>query len=442
MKLAPYPQYKDFSLPRLEKIPAHWNMWRNGRLFSQRNETGFGGLPVLEVSLKTGVCVRDMDNLKHKQVMSDYEKYKRAVRGDIAYNMMRMWQGAVGVVPIDGLVSPAYVVAQPFEGMNCRYFTYLFRTDAYMEEVNAFSRGIVKDRNRLYWQDFKQILSTVPPREEQDQIVRYLDWKVSLINRLINAKRRQVALLNEQKQAVVNDAVTRGGVGWSEIGLGNLGNFRKGFGGSRIDDDADGVACIRYGDIYRTGLLTLIQPITRINIQASESYSRIFKGEIAFALSGETKEEIGQALLNEIDENTWCSGDVTIFAANGCLLPKFLVYCFRCPYVVAQRISLAKGDIIVHLSSRAIQRVRILVPPLSEQEAIVEKLDKTCVTIDKVISAINDEITLFTEYRTRLIADVVTGKVDVRGVAVPEYDASGDAAANEVDAADEDVQIE
>jgi type I restriction enzyme S subunit len=210
MKLVSYPKYKDSGQPFLGKIPAHWDLFRNGRIFSQRNETGFGELPILEVSLKTGVRVRDMDNLKRKQVMSDREKYKRAAQGDIAYNMMRMWQGAVGVAPVDGLVSPAYVVVRPFSAVNCRYFTYLFRTDSYMNEVDAYSRGIVKDRNRLYWQDFKRIPSVVPPDEEQRHIARFLDSVGSKAQRLIRNKRRLIGLLKEQKQNVINRAVTRG----------------------------------------------------------------------------------------------------------------------------------------------------------------------------------------------------------------------------------------
>src|ERR1700746_3171636 len=108
-----YPGYKPSGLPWLERIPSHWEIRRNGRLFSQRNETGFPDLPILEVSLKTGVRVRDLANGERKQMMTDRAKYKRAVRGDIAYNMMRLWQGSVGVAPVDGLVSPAYVVARP-----------------------------------------------------------------------------------------------------------------------------------------------------------------------------------------------------------------------------------------------------------------------------------------------------------------------------------------
>ncbi len=91
--LFPYSEYKDSGLPCFGKIPTHWKVLRNGQIFSQRNQTGFPDLPILEVSLKTGVRVRDFENSKRKQIMNDREKYKRAVKGDIAYNMMRMWQG-------------------------------------------------------------------------------------------------------------------------------------------------------------------------------------------------------------------------------------------------------------------------------------------------------------------------------------------------------------
>jgi type I restriction enzyme S subunit len=117
-------------------VPAHWEIRRNGRLFVQRNETGFSDLPILEVSLRTGVRVRTFGGSQRKQAMFDRNKYKRAECGDIAYNMMRLWQGAVGIAPVDGHVSPAYVVARPLAGTDSRYYAYLFRTWAYMNEVN------------------------------------------------------------------------------------------------------------------------------------------------------------------------------------------------------------------------------------------------------------------------------------------------------------------
>ncbi len=205
-----YATYRPSGLPWVPQLSQDWQVLRNGRLFGHRVETGFPDLPILEVSLRTGVRVRDMENLKRKQVMSQKEKYKRAIKGDIAYNMMRMWQGAVGPAPVDGLVSPAYVVVRPYDEANSSYYSYLFRTAAYMQEVNKFSRGIVADRNRLYWESFKQMPSLVPPRPEQDQIVAYLRAQDAHIARFIKAKRELIKLLTEQKLRIIDHAVTRG----------------------------------------------------------------------------------------------------------------------------------------------------------------------------------------------------------------------------------------
>jgi type I restriction enzyme S subunit len=192
----------------LGDVPAHWEIVRNGRLFVQRNETGYAELPILEVSLRTGVRVRQFENGARKQIMIDRDKYKRAAEGDLAYNMMRMWQGAVGVAPVDGLVSPAYIVASPLPGVDVRYFANLFRTPAYMGEVNNRSRGIVKDRNRLYWEDFKQILSPCPPAAEQKEIADFLDSYSASIVTVKEQVDREIALLQEYRTRLIADVVT------------------------------------------------------------------------------------------------------------------------------------------------------------------------------------------------------------------------------------------
>ena len=143
----PYPAYKPSGVEWLGDVPEHWEVIRNGQLFVQRIETGFPELPILEVSLRTGVGIRDLDDSNRKQMMSVRSEYKRAVKGDIAYNMMRMWQGAVGVVPVDGLVSPAYVVAKPLRGTEPRYFNALFRTKS--EYIRRSQRVLTWHRQRL-----------------------------------------------------------------------------------------------------------------------------------------------------------------------------------------------------------------------------------------------------------------------------------------------------
>ena len=123
---------------------------------------------------------------------------------------MRLWQGAVGVAPVDGLVSPAYVVARPKDGVDSRYYAYLFRTDVYKNEVNKYSRGIVTDRNRLYWDEFKQMPSLFPPPEEQRLIADFLDHHGRQAQRFMGNKRQVIDLLSRQKRVTIDRAISRG----------------------------------------------------------------------------------------------------------------------------------------------------------------------------------------------------------------------------------------
>ena len=436
MKLAPYPEYKESGQPFLGEIPAHWDLFRNGRLFSQRNETGFGELPILEVSLKTGVRVRDMDNLKRKQVMSDREKYKRAAQGDIAYNMMRMWQGAVGVAPVDGLVSPAYVVVRPFPEVDCRYFSYLFRTASYMNEVDAYSRGIVKDRNRLYWQDFKRMPSPVPSVEEQRHITRFLDAVGSKAQRFIRNKRRLIELLKEQKQNVINQAVTRGldpnvklkpsGVEWigdipehwNMVPLKHLASFK---GGTGFPHEAQGRSGLEL-PFYKVSDMTLSGNETYM-INTNNSISRETASSLGATIFPERAiifPKVGGAMLTNkrriltkpscIDNNMM-----------GCVLNSETIFDFL--FLRLQTLDLGlirKPGPVPAIGEGEVRAFRVPCPPEEEQLEIVEYVKVQTSAIDQAISRAQREIELMREYRTRLISDVVTGQVDVRGIEVPE----------------------
>ncbi len=441
MNLSPYPEYKNSGQPWAEKIPAHWDLLRNGRLFSQRNETGYGDLPILEVSLKTGVRVRDMDNGKRKQMMSDREKYKRAAQGDIAYNMMRMWQGAVGVAPVDGLVSPAYVVVQPFPEVDCRYFTYLFRTSPYMNEVDGYSRGIVKDRNRLYWQDFKRMPSVVPPIAEQKQIARFLDAVGSKIQQFIRKKRRLIELLKEHNQNIINQAVTCGlnpnvkmkhsGVKW--IGdipehwearrLRTLAAVRASGVDKNTNEGEIPVILCNYVDVYKNDRIT--GDIDFMKATATREEMRAFElkaGDVIITKDSESWDDIAvPAFVSEVLSGVVCAYHLALIRSfSGEIDGEFLFRAFSADPVADQfRIS-ANGVTRFGLSQGAVKGGFFPVPPLDEQRAIITYINEKCAEISQAISRAEGEIKLMREYRTRLIADVVTGKLDVRGIKVPE----------------------
>nr|WP_242672135.1 restriction endonuclease subunit S [Stutzerimonas kirkiae] len=400
-------------------------------------ETGFPDLPILEVSLRTGVRVRDMDNLKRKQVMSHKEKYKRAVKGDIAYNMMRMWQGAVGPAPEDGLVSPAYVVVKPYAEVNSTYFSYLFRTAAYMQEVNKFSRGIVADRNRLYWESFKQMPSLVPPRPEQDQIVTYLRAQDAHIARFIKAKRDLITLLTEQKLRIIDHAVTRGldasvklkpsGIEWLgevpahwEVALiKHIADVRFSGVDKHSHDDETPVRLCNYTDVYKNDRITDDMDLMRATATAAEIVRLTLKaGDVILTKDSETPDDIGvPAWVPESLPGVVCAYHLGLLRPEPeRVLGEFLFRTIGSTRIAQQFHVLATGVTRFALGKHDVKNAIIPLPPtIAEQQTICRWITDECQPLDEAIARAEDEIKLIREYRDRLIADAVTGQVDLRG---------------------------
>ena len=207
--LNPTVQLKDSGIPWLGEIPEHWEVRRNMALFSLRVESGIEGLPVLQVSLRSGITMEELDQFgRPKKLIADATKYKRVHQGDMAYNTMRMWQGAVGVSPCDGLVSPAYVVVAPRGDTIPEFYDYVFHTDLYKQQVNRQSTGIVSDRNRLYWDSFKQMPNLVLPETEQRDIISFILKETGGIDLAIARFEREITLLREYRTRLTADVVT------------------------------------------------------------------------------------------------------------------------------------------------------------------------------------------------------------------------------------------
>jgi type I restriction enzyme S subunit len=435
--LKPYPSMTDSGVPWLGEVPAGWEIRRNGRLFAQRNETGFPDLPILEVSLKTGVRVRDLGAASRKQVMADRAMYKRASEGDIAYNMMRMWQGAVGVAPTDGLVSPAYVVARALPGTLPGYFAYLYRTHSYMGEVDNYSRGIVKDRNRLYWEQFKQIPTPYPPPAEQAAIVRLLDHAERRIRRYIRAKQKLIKLLAEQKQAIIHRAVTRGldpDTRLKPSGVESLGEVPEHWEIIRLKDAASVQTGITLGKDYRSAV-TKRYPYLRVaNVQTGRIDLRVVK-EINVP-----ETDARRCMLRQGDVLMTEGGDIDKLG-RGCVwtgqiadcLHQNHVFAVRCgprllPDFLAGLMASAHGRSYFQLTAKqttnlaatnssTLRAFPLCLPIVEEQKQILSSISAQTGELERAIRAADRELDLLREYRTRLIADVVTGKLDVREAA-------------------------
>jgi len=197
------------SMPWFGELPERWEAHRLKFSYKEVDyRSQAGDEEMLSVSHITGVTPRSQKNVTMFKAESNVG-LKICQPDDIVVNTMWAWMAALGVSAFDGIVSPSYGVYRPLKNLyNPKYLNLLLRTEEYRTEYIRRSTGIRSSRLRLYPDQFLDIRFILPPREEQDQIVRYLDWKVSQINKLINAKRRQIDLLREKIDVLTNQAIT------------------------------------------------------------------------------------------------------------------------------------------------------------------------------------------------------------------------------------------
>ena len=204
---------KDSGVEWIGEVPADWEVYRIANLYDERNESGNDDLPILTISINSGISDHEVDDEEQARVFvrsEDRTKYKRVYPGDLAYNMMRAWQGAFGAVRVDGMISPAYVVAQPksLSVLDSRYVEALLRTPSAIEEMHRFSHGITDFRLRLYWPEFKNIRICVPSIEEQKEIADFIDAKSKKIDDLLLQKDQFIQELSLYKQSLIYEYVT------------------------------------------------------------------------------------------------------------------------------------------------------------------------------------------------------------------------------------------
>ena len=177
---------------------GEWKLKKAGELFAQRKDKGETGLPLYSVTINEGMVLRSSFDRNFYDI-EDASGNKKANNGDIAYNMMRMWQGACGVAPEDCLVSPAYVVLTPKKGVYSEFFQVLFKLYGSIQLLTAYSRGLTKDRLRLYFDDFTKVPLTVPDYDEQKRIA---DCFASLDTQ-IEAQAEKIDTLKQHKRGLM-----------------------------------------------------------------------------------------------------------------------------------------------------------------------------------------------------------------------------------------------
>jgi type I restriction enzyme S subunit len=434
--LTPYPEMKDSGVPWLGSIPAGWGIRRLKTVFREVDRRSTTGTETL-LSLRMQQGLVDHHATGGRPIPAEsLVGYKLTEPGEIVMNRMRAAAGLFAATPSAGIVSPDYAVLRPIVATELDYYVHLFRTPLMMSIFRLESTGLGTGESgflRLYTERFGMLPTLIPPRSEQVAIVRFLDCADQRIRRYIQAKQRMIKLLEEQKQAIIHRAVTRGldpsvhlkpsGVRW----LGDVPDhwtvaalrlrYAQCLGKMLDSKRIRGVHTLPYlrnTDVQWDRVNTAKLPVMDIAPNEYERYA-VKPGDLLICEGG----EVGRAAIWN-GELKLCGFQKALHRLRPLALdrdvPRFLLYVFR---------AASKGgafddgheSTIAHLTGDKLRAHRFLFPPESEQRAIVAHLDHRVQEIERGARSANCGIALLREYRTRLVTDVVTGKLDVREAA-------------------------
>ena len=437
MKLTTYNSYKDSGEEWLGTVPAHWKVVPNRGTFTEVDDKNHPDEEMLSVTIGQGV-IRQSTLLQDESMKDgsriDKSSYKMVQPGDIAYNKMRAWQGALGASKYKGIISPAYVVQRPAHGNDVEFLQYLLRTPAFAKEAERWSYGIASDMWSLRPEHFKAIHCCIPPPDEQAAIVRFLDHADDQIRRYIAAKERLIALLEEERQALVHQAVTRGldpnvrlkpsGVEWmgdvpehwEVVPFKRRVGFREGPGIMAADFRESGVPLLRIsclcGPVATLDGCNYLDPDV---VRARWSHFAIKEGD--YLLSASASTGVVSLATSKVAGCVPYTGIIRLWSTSPRTVMPY-VRLFLSSRLFLDQVDLEKtGVAISHFGPTHLSRMVITLPPEPEQQAIVEYIDKATAGIDAAVDCSRHQINFMNEYRTRLIADVVTGQLDVRKAA-------------------------
>lgn len=442
-----YEEYRLTGAEWIPSIPASWDIQKIGALFAQRKEkvsdkdfapisvTKKGILPQLATAAKT----------------DDGDNRKKVCIGDFVINSRSDRKGSCGVSALEGSVSLINIVLQPRDQLSGRYAHYLLRNHMFSEEYYRNGRGIVADLWTTRYSEMKTILLPVPPHAEQDQIVRYLDWQVSKINRLIAAKKQEIALFEESKINHIANVVLHGirhhehCIETTEFGsipahwqiIQNKRLFCE-----RVEHTETGTETLlsvskHYG-VKPSAELTEDEQFATIKPALSlVGYKVVRKNDLVMNIMRARNGSYGISDYDGIVSPAYC-----IYCTTMKCNVKYLHYFLRTPHVKSLFEAYSSG-IAEHrrrLYPEDFLRLKSVLPPIEEQDEIVEHIEQEIVKYDVGIANLRRQIACLQDMKMRLISDVVTGQVDVRDIEILEYEMVQDTVEEQEDVLEETME--
>lgn len=445
-----YSEYVDAPLPWLSEIPSHWELARNKNIFQEVKDVvgeNTDAYPLLSLTTK-GIILRDVASGKGK-FPKDFNTYKIVKHGDMVFCLFDIDETprTVGLSDYDGMLTGAYTVFH-VSNVNPRFAYYYYLSLDNVKAMRPLYSGLRKTINVGAFLGTKL---PVPPRSEQDQIVRFLDWKVSAINRLINIKRKEIRAIDTMKRSLVCDAVTHGlntGVPMKYSGVRWLGDIPAHWSIIKLRQILHPVSVKDHPELPLLSVAREQGVIVR-NTEDKEANHNFIPDD----LSNYKVVKSGQFAMNKM--KAW-QGSYGISDYTGIVSPAYFIFDVSFPNLEYFHYAI-RSKVYVNFFAQASDGIRVgqwdlqmdkmkeipfIVPPSDKQIAIVEHIKAAIPQCEAVIEKLLSEVGTLEECKTRLISDVVTGRRDVRGVEIPEYEFAEEDADEESEESVEPVEGE
>ena len=427
-----YPEYKESGVAGIGKIPANWKMINTKYLFRLVTEPAPQDNDYELLSIYTSIGVKPRKELEERgNRATTTDGYWSVKKGDFIVNKLLAWMGAIGLSDYEGVTSPAYDILRKIQPLNERFYEYLFRCGLYFTEFKKWSKGIMEVRLRLYFDQFGQIPLVFPPVDDQNKIVDFLDQKTGQIDELLHIKERRIELLQEQRTALINQAVTKGlnpTVEMKSSGVEWIGEIPKDREVTRLKYICESIVDCEHktAPTQETGYPLIRTPnigighlmldgVNRVSEAIYQEWSRRTipqSGDLILAREA----PVGNVAIIPKDLKV-CLGQRTVLIRpdKNKVCSMFLVYLMLGNEIQAKLLGRSTGAIVHHLNMADIRNLELpRLSSFSTQRKIVDFLNRKTKQIDELITTEQRKIELLKEYRQSLISEAVTGKIDVR----------------------------
>lgn len=435
-KVLKYPNYKESDVEWLGSIPEHWKIVKAKRILREVLIKNHPDEPLLAATQTKGVIPKSLYENTTVTASKNFETLKLVRKGDFVISL-RSFQGGIEYAHYQGIISPAYTILEPQEEVIHNYYRYLLKSKRYISGLTLLVTGIREGQN-IDTSKFKDSFLPLPPKDEQTTIAHFLDYKLAKINRFIQKKKQLIKLLNEQKAAIINQAVTKGldpnakmknsGIEWlgeipehwNTIKLSAVCGFVRGNSSFQKDEllSEGKYVALQYGKTYKVDEVD-----EKYQFYVKDEFykdSQVVKyGDVIIISTSETVEDLGHSVFyNRLDIGLLGGEQILLRPMEEIVNGKYLCYSSK---VFAKELrKYATGVKVYRFNIDDLKTIYTSVPPFKEQVEIVDYIETESQKINTTISKIEKELALTEEYKTALIAEAVTGKIDVRGYEVPE----------------------